>query len=139
MKNVKIVGVSIWIWLFGVAVCLGIGLFAYPKMKEALKPAPLEIVKKELWKNGNNEYSVKGQVFNPRKDPARNVLITFKMIETKMASDESTTKAPRGKAVTKIEYIPPGSTVDFTALCDVRAAKYGFFEIAGVEFSEDEK
>lgn len=137
MKNVKLAGVSIWIWIFGLVVFTGIFFAVYPKIKEATKPAALEIVKKELWKNGNNEYSVKGQLFNPRKDPARNVLITFKMKQTKMAADESITTSQRGKAMTKIDFIPSGSTVDFTAPCDKRAEKYSYFEIDSVEFSEE--
>lgn len=136
MKNLKIAGVSIWIWSIGLIVCVGAGLLVVPKI---MTPQPLEIIKKELWKNGNNDYSVKGQVFNPRKAAVRNVSITFKMMETKVSANESTTKAPRGKAFVMLDYIPAGATVDFTALCDVRPARYSFFEIEGVEFSEGDK
>ena len=114
MKNTKIAGVSIWIWLLGLVVCLGVAVIAVPKVQSAMKPAPLEIVKKELWKNAGT-LEVRGQVFNPRRDPARNVKVAFKLFYVSYRGGTSK-KVFKASTQAVFDYIPAKGVVDFTAV-----------------------
>lgn len=125
MKNAKIVGVSIWIWLFGLAVCGAIAMFAYPRLT---KPVPLEIVKQELWRNAGS-YEVRGQIFNPRKSPARNVIVKFSIFGGKLVGTDKMVRVPKGTATAVFNYIPAGSTVDLVAATGLEVSRYGPLDI----------
>jgi uncharacterized protein (TIGR02588 family) len=124
----KIVGISIWIWVLGFCVVASIGMIALPKIREITKPAALEVVKKELWSK-SGRYEVRGQIFNPRKEAARNVLVSFNIWEAKMGQGDKIVKKNRGKATAEFDYVPAGATADFTALSEVGVGKYDTYGI----------
>jgi len=128
----RIAGVALWIWIIGLAVIGSAVVAALPKIQEILKPAPLEIVKKELWKS-TSRCEVRGQIYNPRKKPARNVTVSFLLRETQ-ASGRFPPQKDQISAV--IEYVPAEKTVDFTALSAIKISEYSFVEIDDGALSE---
>jgi hypothetical protein len=133
----KIAGVSILIWAFGLCVITGAGLMAAPRIKEFMKPVPLEIVKKELWQN-SRRYEARGQIYNPRKQPAKNVRVRFKVMESRLGAGDKIIKKQKGEAVDFFDYIPAGATVDFTAPCDVAVREYDVVELDEGKLEERE-
>ena len=133
----KIAGVSILIWAFGLCVIAGAALMATPQIKEFMKPAPMEIVKKELWRSAGR-YEVRGQIYNPRKQPAKNVRLTFKVLESRIAPGDRFVVKEKGAAVDVFEYVPAGATVDFIAPSDVRVIEYDVISIDGGTLEERE-
>lgn len=110
----KIKGVSVWIWLMGVSVGSAAVWIAYPKvvlsLQEASRPIPLEVMKEDLWRAGKN-YEVKGQICNTRKQPVRNVRVSY-TINGKWKGKAQEV----GLLVDTIKYIPSGGTVEFIAV-----------------------
>ena len=122
----RIWGVSLWIWGIGFCLLAVVGLLALPWILEAAKPAPLEMVKKELWRAAGR-YEVRGQIFNPRKEPARNVELSFAIWQAKLGHGDDVIRIPAGDAEARIDYLPAGKTVDFTAVSAVRVEESGVF------------
>jgi len=82
------------------------------------EPIP-KIVKNELVKVGN-EYRVKGAIHNPSKQPMQDVKVRYlvwgKLIGKDINAYGSITDREGGEAIAEINYLPPGSIVEFTAI-----------------------
>ena len=131
----KIWGVSLWIWGIGLCLVGGVIIIVLPGIMAATKPAPMELVKKELWKVAGH-YEVRGQIYNPRKDPARNITVSFKLSASELAREDKIIRVPKGDANATLDYIPAGKTVDFTAVSDVSTDHYGVMGIDAGELAE---
>lgn len=117
----KIKGVSIWIWLLGMVVITATAVIGVPRAKAALadaaRPKPLEMVKEDLWRH-RYDYEVRGQIYNPRNEPVRNVRISYEVWgKWKGKKGHGTIIEETGGLVEdRIKYIPANGTVDFTAI-----------------------
>lgn len=123
-RTMKIAGVSIWIWTAGVIVLSGAALLALPMISAAARPMPLEIVKDAIWAS-KIDAEIRGQIYNPRKTPARNVTVTYDLTVTNVETKE---KKKVESAVASIRYIPAGGSVDFTATNSYRIRQWDFLE-----------
>jgi len=121
--KLKLAGVAVWIWIIGLVVIAAAGVIALPTIREAMKPPALEIVKKDLWRHGGH-YEVTGQVFNPRRQAAKNVRLVFKIMESKLGRNDQLIEKQKGEATAMFEYLPPGATVEFIAVSDVQWQEY---------------
>ena len=128
----KIAGVSLWTWMFGVVVMTALVWITAPMVRatyaEKTKPVPLEIVKQELWKQFGS-YHVSGQVFNPRKDPARNIEIRYKVWKSALV-ETGIQKVEMGEVTAKINYLPAKGTVDFST---AGIGVVGEYDVPGME------
>ena len=128
----KIAGVSLWTWIFGAVVMTALVWLTVPKVRgaytEMTKPVPLEIVKQELWKQFGS-YHVTGQVFNPRKVPARNIEIRYKVWKTALVGIE-VKKEEMGEVTATINYLPATGTVDFST---AGIGQVGEYDVPGME------
>jgi hypothetical protein len=117
----KILGLSIWTWMLGVLV-LGSVPWLAPKLSAIGEPMPLEIVKDAVWTEGG-KYQIRGQLHNPRKKAARGIEISYQLTIGEVM-EQNSSKKTRGTAVTAIQYVPPGATVDFIAYSDSPVFKF---------------
>lgn len=126
MNALKIAGVSIWIWILGIAVISAAVVIAVPKIRENITPLPLEVVKSDIWKNGGY-YEIRGEIHNPRSQPARNVSITFDM-NCQNLRETGKHRYQKGKAQAELKYIPAGGSVDFIASSPNKVKEHVFVE-----------
>ena len=133
----KIKGISVWIWALGVVVVgSSVALINIPSPTGDSER--LEIIQKGLFSRGDF-YEVRGQIFNPRKTPARNVRLTFQIAERSITRNNEFAYKPVTKAIAEFDYVPVGGTVDFTAgaSMELDSAKK-FYAITNWTFSEGE-
>lgn len=81
------------------------------------KPAPLEIVKAELGtrKTFGTDGEFRGSVHNPRKTPARGVVVKCEvfMLDLLDQTEEGKKPKPLRTMTARIDYLPAGATVEF--------------------------
>ena len=117
----------------------GLGVIVIPKVsasyEEMQKPTSLEVVKKELWTQGK-QYQVRGQIYNPRKEPARDVRLSIEICRLSLGQNKQIIHTPKGEAVTVFDYIPAGATVEFIAISSVVDSPYESHGMGEVVFQE---
>lgn len=103
--------------LFTVSLCfLIIALFFSPAFSKNKSPK-LKIIKDDLVVEVNYFYFVKGIVYNPNAKAVKNVLIKYYIWKKWMGKEGhgSVIKETGGLVTSKIKYIPPKTSVEFTA------------------------